>query len=54
MASVAEKKEAIRRWAIRQQEIQSYGTVVATSESKEAQLKRIERARRDYAYFVSY
>lgn len=53
MATLSEIKQAKQRWAIRQQEIQQHATV-ATSETKSEQLKRIERARKDYAFFVSY
>ena len=53
MASQAEIKQAKQRWEIRQQEIQSHATVL-TAETKAEQLLRIEKARRDYAYFVSY
>lgn len=53
MASQAEIKQAKQRWEIRQQEIQSHATVTA-AESKADQLRRIEKARKDYAYFVSY
>ena len=53
MATKAEIKQAQQRWAIRQAEIASHASVL-TSESKAQQLARKERARRDYAFFVSY
>ena len=45
--------EAQRRWDIHTNQIQTM-TVVAPDESKEVQLARISRARRDYAFFVEY
>ena len=53
MASQAEVKQAQQRWQIRQQEIQAHASVL-TAESQADQLLRIQRARTDYAYFVSY
>ena len=53
MATAAEIKQAKQRWAIRQQEISSFGSV-AVSDSKQQQAERIARARDDYAFFVSY
>ena len=53
MATAAEIKQAKQRWAIRQQEISSFGSV-SVSDSKQQQAERIARAREDYAFFVSY
>lgn len=53
MASQSEIKQAQQRWQRRQQEIQSHASVL-TSETKADQLRRIERARTDYAFFVDY
>ncbi|HOU67606.1 MAG TPA: hypothetical protein PKW49_03355 [Paludibacteraceae bacterium] len=53
MATQQEIKQAQQRWQIRQQEIQSHASVLA-AETKAEQLRRISRARTDYAFFVSY
>jgi len=47
------QNEALKRWKQLCETIQSMSTVNA-AESKASQMKRIERARRDYAYFVEY
>jgi hypothetical protein len=48
-----ETKEALERWSRRVRETQT-ATTVDEAESKSAQIARIERARRDYAFFVEY
>ena len=46
-------KQAQERWKQLSETIQNMSTVNVT-ETKAAQLERIERARKDYAYFVEY
>ncbi|MEG1998485.1 MAG: hypothetical protein RR015_00535 [Bacteroidales bacterium] len=53
MATQTEINAARARWQIRQTEIQSHATVF-TNETKDEQLQRIARVRKEYAYFVSY
>ena len=53
MATVPGQKEALARWRQLCLTIQSMSTVNA-AESKAAQMRRVERARKDYAYFVQY
>ena len=48
-----EEKEALARWTRRVAETQS-ATTIDTSEPAGAQLRRVERARRDYGFFVEY
>lgn len=48
-----ELTEALRRWQIRNEEVERQ-TTVSHSESKAEQLARIARARKDYAFFVEY
>ena len=52
MASKAEKQEALRRWREHCDNIQRMTIVPVESEAE--RLRRIERARRDYAFFVSW
>ena len=49
MATVPGQKEALARWRQLCLTIQSMSTVNA-AESKAAQMRRVERARKDYAY----
>src|SRR5574344_317493 len=51
--AVPGQNEALKQWKQLCSTIQSMSTVNA-AESKAVQLKRIERARKDYAYFVEY
>lgn len=51
--TVSGQNEALKRWKQLCSTIQSMSTVNST-ESKAVQLKRIERVRKDYAYFVEY
>lgn len=51
--AVPGQKEALLRWKQLCDSIQSM-SVVNAAETKEVQLKRIARARKDYAYFVGY
>jgi len=53
MASKSDNKEAIKKWNIHCASVQQQ-TTVNNGESKHVQLKRIERARIDYAFFVDY
>lgn len=46
-------KQAQERWKQLSETIQNMSTV-NVAETKAAQLERIERARKDYAYFVEY
>lgn len=52
MATKAEKQEALRRWREHCDNIQRMTIVPVESEADK--LRRIERARKDYAFFVSY
>lgn len=52
MASKAERQEALRRWREHCDNIQRM-TIVPVEDEAE-RLRRIERARKDYAFFVSY
>ena len=52
MATKAERIEAIRRWHDHCDNIQRMTIVPVESEADK--LRRIERARKDYAFFVSY
>ncbi|MDD3686588.1 MAG: hypothetical protein PHE56_07460, partial [Bacteroidales bacterium] len=45
-------KEALKKWQLHCQNVQQ-STLVNKGESKAEQMRRIERARRDYAFFVS-
>ena len=53
MATKRTETEAQERWARHTAQIQSM-TTVTPDESKAAQIARIERARRDYRFFVEY
>ena len=53
MAPVPGQKEAYARWKQLCATIQSMSTI-NTTESQAVQLKRVERARKDYAFFVQY
>ena len=53
MATQLNQKEALKRWKQLCETIQNFSTVNA-AETKAEQLKRIDRARKDYAYFVEY
>ena len=52
MATKAERQEALRRWRELCDNIQRMTIVPVESEAQ--RLSRIERARKDYAFFVSY
>ena len=54
MLSQKELKKALEQWKQHCSEIQSITTAGNASESKTEQLRRIQRARKDYAYFVEY
>ena len=47
------QKEALKRWKQLCETIQNFSTV-NTAETKAEQMERINRARKDYAYFVEY
>jgi len=53
MAISSKQKQALERWKRLTENIQNLSTVNAT-ETKAEQLARVERARKDYAYFVEY
>lgn len=53
MAISSKQKQALERWKRLTENIQNLSTVNAT-ETKAQQLARVERARKDYAYFVEY
>ena len=52
MATKAERQEALRRWREHCDNIQRMTIVPVENEAD--RLRRIERARKDYAFFVSY
>lgn len=53
MAISSKQKQALERWKRLTENIQNLSTVNA-AETKAQQLARVERARKDYAYFVEY
>ena len=53
MAISSKQKQALERWKRLTENIQNLSTV-NTAETKAEQLARVERARKDYAYFVEY
>lgn len=53
MAISSKQKQALERWKRLTENIQNLSTVNA-AETKAEQLARVERARKDYAYFVEY
>lgn len=53
MAISSKQKQALERWKRLTENIQNLSTVNA-AETKAEQLTRVERARKDYAYFVEY
>lgn len=53
MAISSKQKQALERWKLLTENIQNLSTV-NTAETKAEQLARVERARKDYAYFVEY
>ena len=53
MAISSKQKQALERWKRLTENIQNLSTVNA-AETKAEQLVRVERARKDYAYFVEY
>ena len=53
MAISSKQKQALERWKRLTENIQNFSTVNA-AETKAEQLARVERARKDYAYFVEY